>query len=1261
MPSLFSRSRTHSTPQKKNSTTFLSPSETTLDEFGRSVSRASARDATASPTPSKKDKKKAKDRSQTLGNSKVSHDASRGTISPFPTLPEGSFLPLSLEPPLRENGQVRPGLQDYGFLAYQRHVVLGLSQLARLVDVVADELSTRGGITTPFIFSTTALDVSYSSIKRLIAAFLDTCEMRSSPSVEKAEAKWRDEARFAGLHELGMCLRWGLARVVRISRGMEVRGLIAWDHYVKFRDSEAALKYPPGHFQTFLQDLPPTLQSIVTTVLTLLIRLTANSTSSGHTPPSLSPLFGPLFFGLGPATLAFHHTYIHYLRSTNAMEHIILAFIRWQDTPRTGPSGSAAALGVPARLKDWIKGYPAMLPFLTDPKKDTVPQSRKGARTLRLLNVRRNVRMYSLDLVKTAATWGSRGTKPSASSLAPSNGLSASKEWERVAPMTLKLPPRYADSFRKRMNMPSNFHPECGPGYVTGGLNPVSSTSSYKSTVSSSHSGGSSEADYLGLNIGPREGEDRFKSLTDLKWGEFESMGFGGIGDEKKLEFDLTESARQERSAKRQTLSWNDFSAAGFSRNDGPLSATLQFSTPIANTISTWPSQNAEIHKKLKKAEKALPPFGWDTEPVVLNEEVIEEAFIDVFCDLVYGGGWMDNERVEEVDRDCNWALVEFKAMPPHKATAVGTGDPRTATILVLFEEFVPLEYRQKLAQSSTSRRRLPSFFSPKSKQWKQAATLNGRPYVVGHVPRSPSYREVEFEGLLREETPTKILSLTSPTPRVVSTISTALTDIPGSPTTAVPPPVPPLPEAIARPPKSDDSHNHGNTYDSTMTPSKRHSRFRLPGGIPVPSPGSKKSGLTPAQYSVVDFETRMASYSDDEFNNANESESIKQRRRQSKDDAWVDILVNSQGRRLGGQDAEHRGDRERRRGGLRGTHSDPDLASMEVAQVLAAVKNRSPSPPSMLDRVDRDFGMDQHVRDLDIDEIETVPRTSGSTTNGYTAEQEDEPEPAEEEEEEEEAEDPVQAARLRARQGRKGYFDLHPERRRAVPSMALEDEIRAKLANDSDEEEDDDEVYGQPTPTKTSVADEGGPYLAVNSEQSLLARRSGPELPVEEVQVPQQQQQYQQRQQPVANVNVNENGNGNGNGHHHVETKLAVPQTRTAALIEMYRERERTTSTPPINNTAPLRPVRPLPKEPGLPPSQIPVPVPAISITIPPAPTVPPPKPIEVTAAATKTTTYVELPQVKLQSADPELPTPVRYVHGAPLHNVLEEPEDEE
>jgi len=39
------------------------------------------------------------------------------------------------------------------------------------------------------------------------------------------------------------------------------------------------------------------------------------------------------------------------------------------------------------------------------------------------------------------------------------------------------------------------------------------------------------------------------------------------------------------------------------------------------------------------------------------TEVVVGEAFMDVFCDPMDGGGWMEIER-EEVDRECNWALV---------------------------------------------------------------------------------------------------------------------------------------------------------------------------------------------------------------------------------------------------------------------------------------------------------------------------------------------------------------------------------------------------------------------------------------------------------------------------------------------------------------------------------------------------------------------------------------------------------------------------
>jgi hypothetical protein len=123
------------------------------------------------------------------------------------------------------------------------------------------------------------------------------------------------------------------------------------------------------------------------------------------------------------------------------MEHVLLAFVRWQDASSNesassfgGGPGSPASLGVPTRLKDWIRGYPAMLPEpATRSRKLDGLQPRRGARTVRMVSVRRNVRMY------TAANWATR--PPSGVTHAP-NAFAQSRDWERVAPPTLKLTPR---------------------------------------------------------------------------------------------------------------------------------------------------------------------------------------------------------------------------------------------------------------------------------------------------------------------------------------------------------------------------------------------------------------------------------------------------------------------------------------------------------------------------------------------------------------------------------------------------------------------------------------------------------------------------------------------------------------------------------------------------------------------------------------------------------------------------------------------------
>jgi hypothetical protein len=90
---------------------------------------------------------------------------------------------------------------------------------------------------------------------------------------------------------------------------------------------------------------------------------------------------------------------------------------------------------------------------------------------------------------------------------------------------------------------------------------------------------------------------------------------------------------------------------------DAPLDATLQFAPPPP-VAGPAPAQTEAERRRLKKTQRAMPVFGWDTAPVLGPEEFVEEAFVDVFCDLVYGAGWMDTDRVDEAERECNWALV---------------------------------------------------------------------------------------------------------------------------------------------------------------------------------------------------------------------------------------------------------------------------------------------------------------------------------------------------------------------------------------------------------------------------------------------------------------------------------------------------------------------------------------------------------------------------------------------------------------------------
>lgn len=284
MPSIFSRARTASTP-----TPGPAQSQTQASEFG--VVSSPTRATTHIPKKNKKEKKE-KDEGPSAQRQFASgvHGSYYSPASPptdpdvLPPLPDGSFLTTTIEPPSRQTLYAAPPpnpllVQEtqkdtsYGFLAHKSYIVLSPASLLRAVSVLYEELVQRGGLTTPFIFNSSHLEITgvgkgLSRVKRCIDTFTETLRFEGGEAKgegdrertlrEKFEREWRDELRISGMPELGVVLRWTLARPIRISHraGGEVRGLIDWDRYDAWRNREANAQFPPAHFPSLLA--PPT-------------------------------------------------------------------------------------------------------------------------------------------------------------------------------------------------------------------------------------------------------------------------------------------------------------------------------------------------------------------------------------------------------------------------------------------------------------------------------------------------------------------------------------------------------------------------------------------------------------------------------------------------------------------------------------------------------------------------------------------------------------------------------------------------------------------------------------------------------------------------------------------------------------------------------------------------------------------------------------------------------------------------------------------
>jgi len=306
---------------------------------------------------------------------------------------------------------------------------------------------------------------------------------------------------------------------------------------------------------------------------------------------------------------------------------------------------------------------------------EDLERARPNQRMVPIASIRRNVRLYTGDLVQNATTWCAQGDHTSR------------KEWKRAVPNHSGeySKPRYTDDYKKQLNLMKSMEPKTR---YDGGmkLSSSSSTTDFSSSpprtfrnpiddaIARSHPELSSTSSLSSTTTS----EERFRNLADLQWSQFSETGFKAP-DTKLLQFDLGETARRNARnvGKRDSINWTDFTLAGFDRPLlkpslsspppvtgqkelpflplDPLAEVLQFSVPI-DRPDTWSEHSSELTRKLKKQQKSLPSFGWETGAVAGRDWYVEEGMIATWAEFCLSSGWMD--RLEGTFRESNWALV---------------------------------------------------------------------------------------------------------------------------------------------------------------------------------------------------------------------------------------------------------------------------------------------------------------------------------------------------------------------------------------------------------------------------------------------------------------------------------------------------------------------------------------------------------------------------------------------------------------------------
>lgn len=753
----------------------------------------------------------------------------------------------------------------YGYTTIGWDKQMDVPHVAELVLMCGEQIRMRG-LTSPLIFSSMALDLSHHNVTSLIRSFL------TSP-----KEFYSSETKFANPHDLAAVIKWSLSRLGRVfpvpvpslemsssRKGdsqqeenvfIHQRGFLEWDSYMVWATYEKNASYPIASFSAFLDGLTSSTAALLVALFSLLSSTTSYSLRNGMTPSRLARMFGVLIFGL-PEDETFEKTYDAYVKVSNATEHLLLAYIRDMSTMEP----------LPTRLADHVRGYPSML-------SSNPIRPGRGVRGVPFTLVSRAVRLYSVDLVQQSRDLDLASQSPEWAACI-GRGEGVEKE------------PQLSDRYRKLMNLRSGRHP--------------------------------AEQASSGQSAQQAPDLEAYSSLADKAWEEFLHEGFSG-SDPNKLAFNLTESERKARMKGRKSLQWSQFEESGFSPADDGLNDVLAFDDLLEQDVKRWPEDRAELLDKIRKTNKAMPAFNYDTTPLIVSSPSMsgdpqgqwqekpisrmDDIFPEVYADILLGNGW--SNRDELTHRNANFAVVQYKSRPnsstiknklPSASSPTNQSDDRTEAAWFVIEEVVPAQYRSELEAAGRKKNR--------SRPSLRALNMFKRRKAMNNSSPNPGtggdsfFDEVFKPGL---GTQTKKLTLSPPSAVDIGRRDSQTSTIRGASSPVQP--------------GEDIQFVSSSVRLLTSLKSRASKRIRRAtkdeeedGSVnaPPPPPKSIPSGFVQQSMSwnSDDFETRSLRDPDlDAFAQADTKRGkmlktgIRGDKRRSKDDSWLDIKVNKEGK----------------------------------------------------------------------------------------------------------------------------------------------------------------------------------------------------------------------------------------------------------------------------------------------------------------------------------------------------------------------------